>query len=101
VPTYLATKLRQTDEARESLAANDFETIRRFGHNLKGTGHGYGFPRLGLLGAELEKSAIEHDQRITSEQLEALRQFLVDDAGAVPVETLARQAQDGREKVRL
>jgi CheY-like chemotaxis protein len=88
VPKYLASKLKQIEEACASLAANDFDPIYRFGHNLKGTGAGYGFPRIEALGAEIEKAAIEHDNRCVSEQLETLRQFLIDDAGAVPMEAL-------------
>ncbi|HEY4364142.1 MAG TPA: ATP-binding protein [Bryobacteraceae bacterium] len=76
VPKYLASKIKQTAEAQGHLAAKDFEPIRRFGHNLKGTGAGYGFPQLEVIGAQIEKSAIGQDEQIISEQLEALRLFL-------------------------
>lgn len=87
VPNYLASKLRQHEEAVTSLAVRDFEPIYRFGHNLKGTGSGYGFPGITAIGAEIEKSAADHDNQRVSEQLEKLRQFLTKDAGAVPVLT--------------
>jgi len=81
VPKYLASKPRQIEEARASLAAKDFPPIRRFGHNLKGTGLGYGFPRIEEIGAELEKAATDADERSISEQLGMLSRFLEEQAG--------------------
>jgi PAS domain S-box-containing protein len=78
VPRYLASKPSQIEEARASLAAKDFELISRFGHNLKGTGGGYGFPRIEEIGIRLEKAAAERDERNISEQLEALSLFLAE-----------------------
>lgn len=80
VPRYLESNLKQTHEAKARLAAHDFDPIRRFGHNLKGTGSGYGLPQITEIGAEIEKSAIDQDNWKVAEQLEALRQFLMDDA---------------------
>ena len=51
VPQYLASKEKQIEEARAALAAHDFGPIWRFGHNLKGTGRGYGFPAIEELGS--------------------------------------------------
>ncbi len=52
VPQYLASKEKQIEEARAALATRDFGPIRRFGHNLKGTGRGYGFPPIEEMGKE-------------------------------------------------
>ncbi|MGD0046697.1 MAG: ATP-binding protein [Bryobacteraceae bacterium] len=69
---YLASKPAQIQDARECLAAGNFDPIRRFGHNLKGTGSGYGLPRIGEIGRELEKSAVERDAERITTNLEAL-----------------------------
>jgi PAS domain S-box-containing protein len=82
VPKYLASKWEQLGSARASLAANDFEPARRFGHNLKGTGSGYGFPRIEEIGAEMEQAALDCDGRAVSIQLAALHQLLTDDPRA-------------------
>ena len=58
VPQYLASKEKQIEEARACLASRDFGPIRRFGHNLKGTGRGYGFPSIEELGTEIERAAV-------------------------------------------
>jgi signal transduction histidine kinase/CheY-like chemotaxis protein/HPt (histidine-containing phosphotransfer) domain-containing protein len=87
VPQYLASKHQQIDEARASLISRDFPPIRRFGHNLKGTGRGYGFPTIEELGREIEKAALEADVDRITEQLDALHRFVSESraAAAVPV----------------
>jgi PAS domain S-box-containing protein len=76
VPQYLASKTKQMEEVRACLAAKDFKPIQRFGHNLKGTGRGYGFPPVEAIGSELEKAAARADEVGIAEQLEALHHFL-------------------------
>jgi len=76
VPAYLASKPGQIEEARASLAVKDFEPIQRFGHNLKGTGGGYGFPLIEELGKELESAAGARDEDRIAIQLEALYRFV-------------------------
>jgi CheY-like chemotaxis protein/CHASE3 domain sensor protein/HPt (histidine-containing phosphotransfer) domain-containing protein len=80
VPRYLASKDQQIEEARESLISGDFKSIRRFGHNLKGTGRGYGFPAIEELGREIEKAAVNADVDGVVEQLDALHR-LVSESG--------------------
>jgi HPt (histidine-containing phosphotransfer) domain-containing protein len=43
-------------ELDNAFRQNDVGTIRRIGHQLKGTGGGYGFPSLTAAGAELERA---------------------------------------------
>lgn len=59
------------------------EPVRRFGHNLRGTGRGYGFPPLEKIGKELEAAATAREEARIAEQLERLRQFLEQES--VPV----------------
>jgi PAS domain S-box-containing protein len=69
---YLDAKPAQIQQARNCLASRDFDPIRRFGHNLKGTGTGYGFPGIGEIGSEIEKAAAEGDAERIASQLETL-----------------------------
>ena len=82
VPNYLASKAKQIEEARASLAAGEFAPIRRFGHNLKGTGKGYGFPAMEDLGREIERAAAEADAARIAEQLDALHRFVSESSAA-------------------
>jgi CheY-like chemotaxis protein len=86
VPKYLSSKLKQIEEARVNLAASDFEPICRFGHNLKGTGLGYGFPWISVIGAEIEESAMGHDRLSVDQQLKMLQEFLVESPAIAPVD---------------
>jgi signal transduction histidine kinase/CheY-like chemotaxis protein/CHASE3 domain sensor protein/HPt (histidine-containing phosphotransfer) domain-containing protein len=79
VPKYLASKPKQIEEARASLAVKDFDPIWRFGHNLKGTGRAYGFPPIEEMGKEIEKAAADHDEASIAEQLENLGHFVTQD----------------------
>lgn len=83
VPQYLASKEKQIGEARIALSSRDFGPIRRFGHNLKGTGRGYGFPRIEDLGREIEQAAAQGNAARIAEQLEALHRFVSESAAAV------------------
>jgi HPt (histidine-containing phosphotransfer) domain-containing protein len=76
VPSYLASKPQQIEDARTCLAAKDFDPIRRFGHNLRGTGPGYGFPSIAQLGKEIETAATDHDETRIAAQLEALHRMI-------------------------
>ena len=83
VPQYLASKEKQIEEARAALASRDFGPIRRFGHNLKGTGRGYGFPPIEDMGREIEHAAAQGDPNRIVEQLDALHRFVNDSAAAL------------------
>jgi len=80
VPQYLASQKRQIEEARASLASGDFGPIRRFGHNLKGTGRGYGFPPIEELGREIEQAATHAEASRVADQLQALHRFVSESA---------------------
>ena len=76
VPQYLASKWKQMEEAQDRLSKHDFEPVRRFGHNLRGTGRGYGFPPLENIGRDLEVAAASKEKDRVAEQLGRLREFL-------------------------
>lgn len=83
VPQYLASKWKQMEEAQGRLLVHDLEPVRRFGHNLRGTARGYGFPPLENIGRDLEVAAASQEESGIAEQLERLRQFLEQEA--IPV----------------
>ncbi len=82
VPQYLSSKYTQIEEARQSLISRDFGPIRRFGHNLKGTGRGYGFPAIEELGREIEKASAEADVGRVAAQLDALHRIVIESGAA-------------------
>ena len=65
VPDYLEEVRREVGQLTGLLHADQLEDIRRIGHQLKGSGAGYGFARITELGAALEEAArTENRERI-------------------------------------
>ena len=76
VPGYLE-NIRQDGAAmQEALGRGDLTTVRRLGHNLKGTGGGYGFDALSEIGARLEAAALREDAEEARRQLGELLHYL-------------------------
>ena len=57
VPRFLENQKKNAALVLELCDAGDFETVRRIGHNMKGTGKGYGFEVISSCGASLEQAA--------------------------------------------
>ena len=76
VPGYLEKRRAEVSIYRDRLEAADFDAIGKLAHKMKGTGAGYGFPRLTELGAELEKAALRRDASAIRETLEQLAVYL-------------------------
>jgi len=55
VPDYLQNRRQDIKTIQECLKSEEFEKIRKLAHNIKGTGAGYGFPKLSEWGAKIEK----------------------------------------------
>jgi len=68
VPGYLKSRRTDIDAIAAALARADHAGIRVLGHNMKGSGSGYGFTRISELGASLEQAA----ERRAPEEIEVL-----------------------------
>ena len=60
-PGYLDNRRADAARLAAALAAGDWDTLRVVGHNIKGTGAGYGFPAISEMGAALESAAKARD----------------------------------------
>ena len=78
VPGYLADRRQEVLEMMTLLAASDFEQLAGLGHNLKGSGGSYGFPKLTEIGADLEQLASGMGAGALSRRLSALSRRLAD-----------------------
>ncbi len=76
VPAYLDAWRRELPGLHDALARSDFETVRRLGHNLKGSGTGFGFPGLTALGSRLQEGAVKADPVELGASLAELEAFL-------------------------
>jgi signal transduction histidine kinase/CheY-like chemotaxis protein/HPt (histidine-containing phosphotransfer) domain-containing protein len=78
VPGYLDKRRQDLPKFTEALAAQDYATIRRLGHNLKGTGAGYGFPALTEMGAAIEEAALANNGSDIRAKVEELARYLTE-----------------------
>jgi len=57
VPGFLENRRRDVEAIAAALALADYENVRIMGHNMKGSGAGYGLNRITEIGASLEQAA--------------------------------------------
>ena len=60
VSQYLQTCRGDLAQLKAALAVGDYESARRLGHQMKGTGKPYGFPGLTQIGRSIEWAASKH-----------------------------------------
>jgi CheY-like chemotaxis protein len=84
VPDYLASVRREMGEILAALDLNDCKIAYRLGHQLKGSGEGYGFPEITRAGAAVESAATTANEDEIRRQIMALAAFL-DRVEIVPV----------------
>jgi hypothetical protein len=76
VPGYLENRRRDVDVLRHAVERADFGAIRVLGHNMKGSGGGYGFATLTELGAAIEKAALASDPDAVLRHTDDLASYL-------------------------
>jgi len=60
---YIEKRRADVVKLRDALERGDYQTIRTLGHQMAGTGGGYGFERITEIGNTLEESAIANDTK--------------------------------------
>ena len=64
---YLERRRKDVSAVDAALERNDYEAIRTVGHNMKGSGSGYGLDRISEIGCALEEAAAARvDERVRS-----------------------------------
>lgn len=76
VPGYLENRHRDVREIGKFLLEDNLQEIHRLGHSMKGSGGGYGFEGLTLIGAEIEEAAGRGDKDAVSALRERLAGYL-------------------------
>lgn len=76
IPRYLGNRWGDVHAMEAALAAADFDTIRRLGHSMKGSGGGYGLDSVTDMGRGLEEAAKAQDLDLARQWMEKLRDFL-------------------------
>lgn len=76
VPLFIENKYKDIEKILKCLEKNDYDTIRRMGHNIKGTAGGYGFKQIMEIGIDIEKFAIEKNEEAISKRINDLLNYL-------------------------
>ena len=76
VGPYLENRRKDLERFNRWLGQGDFEEIRRLGHQIKGTGGGYGFPVLTAVGEAIEDAATRRRVPDIQAQLRRLDDYL-------------------------
>jgi HPt (histidine-containing phosphotransfer) domain-containing protein len=76
VTAYIQRCLAGLPDAKAALAGLDHNALRVYGHRLKGSGGGYGIPRLTELGAGIEDAARRGDAAGLQKQFHELEMYL-------------------------
>jgi hypothetical protein len=73
---YLEKRRGDVTKLREALDGGDFETIRTLGHQMSGTGGGYGFEHITEIGGAIEEAALAGDPVQVRASIEELDHYL-------------------------
>ena len=73
---YINHTSKELKNIKENLDSVAFDTLRTFGHNIKGSGGMYGFNEITSRGAEIESAAMNENLEDLKAHLDALEAFL-------------------------
>ncbi len=76
VPGYLENRRTDVEKLRQAVETEDHGTVRTLGHNMKGTGGGYGFDPISQIGAVLEQAAKQGEWDGIRMALDELSEYL-------------------------
>ena len=76
IPAYLENCRHNVAVMQEALGRSDFGAVTTIGHNLRGSGGGFGFQKISDLGAALEKASEDSDAGGASRLLSELSSYL-------------------------
>ena len=76
IPEFLEDRKDDVETMIAACAQGDYETIRTLGHDMKGSGSGYGFDAISDLGRDLEQSASAQNPEKVNLLLGALSTYL-------------------------
>ena len=76
IPRFFELRKEDVDSIKKSLKKGDYETMRRSGHSMKGSGGGYGFDYISELGKGIENAAIEENSKEIEQRVNELSKYL-------------------------
>ena len=76
IPDYLADRRDEVKVLLDAVTQKDFETLQSLGHQMKGSGGGYGLDPITVIGGQLESAARAQDLPAIEQEIADLRDYL-------------------------
>ncbi|MEY4705054.1 MAG: hypothetical protein RL042_1256 [Nitrospirota bacterium] len=76
IPKFMVNRRGEVQAMREALSRQDFESLCKIAHGMKGTGGSYGFDDLTTMAATLEQAAKVKDLATVTQTLNAIATYL-------------------------
>lgn len=76
VPEFLGHLAEDLQSILEALDKSDYQSVRRLGHSMKGSGGGYGFDAITEMGWAIEKAAEAEDAETVKNKVVAIKNYL-------------------------
>ncbi|MBZ5592933.1 MAG: response regulator [Acidobacteriia bacterium] len=76
IPLFLESTREDLQALSQALGTLDYSRIRFIGHDLKGSGGGYGFDQLSVIGKSIEEAAKRSDSEEVGKQIAVLTDYL-------------------------
>lgn len=76
IPKFMVNRKKEVVAMQEAIAAQDFETVRKISHGMKGAGGSYGFDRVSEIAAVIEQAAKATDATVIRRELPLLGAYL-------------------------
>ena len=76
IPVYLSNRKKDVLDILQALEQGDFETVRFLGHNMRGSGGGYGLIFFSDIGHCLEVAAQDKDTELIRKHLIEITNYL-------------------------
>ena len=73
---YINHTFKELNVIKEDIESTTYDSLRTFGHNIKGSGGMYGFNEITEIGANIESAAKDSDIDKIKSNLETLKIFL-------------------------
>lgn len=76
IPEFLENRRRDIDRIKRLVEEGKYEELTRLGHNLKGSGGGYGFTEISEIGRGIEEAGARSDREAMTTLCERLATYL-------------------------
>lgn len=76
IPEYLNARRKDVPALEQALKKEDYHEIRSIAHGLKGTGGGFGFQQITVIGKEMESAVFDRNNEKIKSLIAELKDYL-------------------------